>query len=466
VHCVVPDFRRVAPRLALFFASAMIACSSSHGSDYRTAFETSTERLCACGADVTCAVPEGYYECVSLADEDTLRCAAAAEEELARCLGGCDLDACLADDPCGLDASITPCLRVRGIAPPRETCTAPLRDVDLLVLLDTSTGSSIELTDALDDAIVHLQHQLFEGTIESVHLAFVTPDLGVGGYPIPSCEDSGLGDDGVFVSRCELPPVLTVDRLTDLDELRESLHCAFREVARTGCGVEQPLEATLKAVTPSGVLPFLEGEGHGDGANDGFLRDDALFVVWHVTEEDDCSPSEADFWDTTDHARFAIRCVERADQLHPTSRYVDGYLASKRDPRALLYALTAGVPEDLGAGAVCTAGSCAPLTRCDLTDDPRGTCVADEPRALLDAALADPRTEPRIDGLSLERVCSSPIAGATFAPARLLEVAGGLRDRGAHVTLASICGDSLFGAAHDLATHILSAAEAGACTRR
>jgi hypothetical protein len=204
-----------------------------------------------------------------------------------------------------------------------------------------------------------------------------------------------------------------------------------RCVAQTGtggCGYEQPLEAMLKALTPStSATRFFEGTtGHADGPNAGFVRPDSLLAIVHLTDEDDCSaadPGIYDFESTTYTGHVNLRCIEYPEAMHPVDRYVDGLLALRADrPDQLAYALVAGVPTDL-------------IERGLRTD--------------YDGILDDERMQVRLDDadpLRTEPSCNVPGRGLAFPPRRMVEVAAALDGRGGVATVQSICQDRLVGA--------------------
>jgi hypothetical protein len=107
-----------------------------------------------------------------------------------------------------------------------------------------------------------------------------------------------------------------------------------------GCGFTQPLEAALKAVTPTtSSITFAMGTvGHGDGVNAGFVRPDSLLVVLVLTDEDDCSALDPDLFNPSS-ARYTgalnLRCFMYPEAVHPMSRYEDGLFALARTPRTV-----------------------------------------------------------------------------------------------------------------------------------
>ncbi len=215
-------------------------------------------------------------------------------------------------------------------------------NVDILLLVDNSLSMQAA------QQVLRTQFQSFVRTLQeglggmpNLHVGVVTSDLGAGGYTnIPSCTRLG-GDKGILgqsggVNRGEqyigtgqhyivdVSPVgCAIQRngqsCTDNDCTQancdqavspgsdESLHLVtdtatgcprcrnysgdlsdvfsdYALVGEQGCGFEQQLEATRKALDPQ--------DPDAGGPNAGFLRDDSFLVVLYVTNEDDCSAAQ------------------------------------------------------------------------------------------------------------------------------------------------------------------------------
>jgi hypothetical protein len=261
--------------------------------------------------------------------------------------------------------------------------------------------------------------------VRNLRVAVVSTDLGVG-VRRSSCEDLD-GDDGVFRTapgyprRCEAsyPAFLSFSPGGDLDSFADDFHCLGR-VGTNGCGVEQPLEAALKALTPSTSptrFAFGSDRGHGDGANAGFLRSDSILAILFVTDEDDCSFHDPDLW-RVDSARYSgdLRCVDyEAEALHPISRYVDGFRALRPDRDRLVIGAITGVPEDL---------------------------VTDPEAVDYDAILADERMtrrpNPAFPG-ALQASCTRLRVASAEPPVRIVQT---LRELGSNAVAQSICSES------------------------
>lgn len=230
--------------------------------------------------------------------------------------------------------------------PPPDAEPPPLRcatELDVLLVVDDSPDGAVlqqRLNDALPDFLAALEGA---EAFDSIHVGAVSTDLGAGGLGVDGCTSP---DDAILgagrSAECTLaPPFVT------LPDARDAA-CLLAFGSR-GCGFEQPLEAALRATTPSDSrFRFLDGSGgHADGANAGFLRPGAKLAVVVVTNEDDCSvrdPEVFDAFSTRYPESLPTRCWQRADDaLHATRRYLDGLLAG-RDPRDVALLALAGVP--------------------------------------------------------------------------------------------------------------------------
>lgn len=357
------------------------------------------------------------------------------------------------------DASIDPCAAA---------------DIDLLFMIDNS-GSMREEQANLVMELPRVIDVLASGDLDrdgdqdftparSLHVGFVTTDMGSGNQlGVRTCTQ-GLGDDGILRSRSSVGsapcmatyPSGTFEFLSgeNTDTFAAQLGCVA-SVGTGGCGFEQQLEAPLKALTPAnpeawtraGYTPprfydatsGLPGRlvGHGSGANAGFLRPDSTLAVVLLTDEEDCSV--ADYSIFGPDPRFSsvpsnVRCNTFGGDpsiVYPTSRYVDGFIGLRRRPSQLVFSVIAGIPP--AAEAAADAGDFAEV-------------------------LAHPDMFPTLDetGTNLRPSCSSPL-GVAFPPVRMVEVAAGLAAQGASVSVNSICSSGgLSGSLTDL-TRILGA---------
>lgn len=178
----------------------------------------------------------------------------------------------------------------------------------------------------------------------------------------------------------------------------------------------------------SGLLFVSDTHGHGDGTNQGFLRDDSFLAVVVLTNQDDCSAADPELYNRESELytepNLALRCWRYGEAgtsaLHPSERYIDGLL-ELRDPDQLLFAVIGGVPEDLAHAAGETPDF-----------------------ASLVGADADPRMQTALDPSMPGRLtpsCEQEDQGSTLPPSRLIRVSEGLSQRGARVVVQSLCQD-------------------------
>ena len=280
----------------------------------------------------------------------------------------------------------------------------------------------------------------------SIHLGVVTSDMGVQGVEnIPTCE-APLGDDGLLQTAghgpgCEAvyPSFLDWEPggARTGDEVATDLVC-LELLGIAGCGFEQPLEAPLKALSPSmptdwtapGYVPptFYAGLGHGDRENAGFVRRDSILAVVILTDEDDSTARDPSLYDpssTTYTGPLNTRVFNYPEAVQPVERYVDGLLQLRRHPSRLAFLVIAGIPVDI-------------------LPDPGAPIDWD--RVIGDPSVRDPRM---VETLTADRpkhpdACRSmtmPMAATAppRRPVRIVTTAHHLAQRGARVSLGSIC---------------------------
>jgi hypothetical protein len=264
--------------------------------------------------------------------------------------------------------------------------------------------------------------------VGSLHVGVVTSDMGTGGFNVMTCSDEpNFGDDGILRTRgntgidgcrAEYPSFLEFSARESVPAFARDVGCVAR-AGTGGCGFEQPLEAVLKAVTPSTCTdPWctfgMASRGHADGANDGFLRPDSVLAIVLLTDEEDCSVVDPDLFNSSStrySGELNLRCFLNPTASHPISRYVEGLLATRESPDSLVFGVIAGVPPDL-AGAP------------------------------FDEILDAPLMQEVIDPTMLTRLrpsCNVPGRGIAFPPRRLVSVARDLEAAGASSVVQSIC---------------------------
>ncbi|MFO0683854.1 MAG: putative metal-binding motif-containing protein [Sandaracinus sp.] len=319
--------------------------------------------------------------------------------------------------------------------PRRQRACGACAAVDLLLVVDNSGGITpvveqlaneyAALADALATGDTDRDHVPDTEPIESLRVGFVTSDMALGA-PVAFAACGVPFDDGALLTTAAARVDASCatnypSRWTGFvpDDPRSDPVLFARELAcrsdqgTTGCGFELPLEAALRAVTPStSSLRFFDptagrtARGLADGANRSFLRPGAILVVGLVQQEDDCTAMDASFY--TDDASAPdpnVRCSVWSDRLVPTSRFVDG-LAAVVPPGDLVLFEIVGAP---------TARTASPGS------------------VDLDALLADPL-------MSAGRApCVAASGVATTAARRMVTVARDLEAQGAHVVVESMC---------------------------
>jgi len=348
-------------------------------------------------------------------------------------------------------------------------------EVDLLFVIDDS-GSMSQEQAKLREEIPRLVEILASGDLQgdgerdftpvkSLQVGIVSSNMGSNGInptAAPTC--AGFGDDGVLESGAcgGLPNILRFEEGDDVGGFVADVECATA-LGTSGCGVEQQLEAMLKAVTPSTRGGLFSGGtvGHGDGANAGFLREDSLLAVVLVTDEEDCSTPAAAPFDLDNEAnRGALNtlCTRNRDLLHPVERYVDGLLAL-RDPSLVVFGLIAGMPPELTSSE--TVDYDAILAHPDMsTVEMSGTEYA---------ATYPGESNP---GIAIRPVCSVPDRDGdgrfdTIAsPARrMVALAQRLDAMGGGATVQSICQDTFTRALDNIIAKIADALDQGCLER-
>ena len=347
-----------------------------------------------------------------------------------------------------------------GTACTGSCCGRANGDLDVLFMVDNSNSMTEEQA-SLASQIPRMAEVLATGDLDgdgvqdfpalnSLRAGSVSSDMGTGGYTVPTCAASDFGDDGVLSTDGQPEPGCLAS-YPSYAELRAGdppgSDAAFVDQVRCtavlgtgGCGFEQQLDATLKAITPStSPLTFHAGtRGHADGANAGFLRADSVLATIVLTDENDCSASDPELFDpsspTYGSTDLNLRCfAHEAGALHPITRYVDGLRALRSDPADVIFALVAGVPTDL---------------------------VSPSPDYA--AMLADPRMQEQVDPANPNRLqpsCDVPGRGLAFPPTRLVEVA---RDHAGPSVVQSICQDD-FTAVIDAILSQVARRVSGAC---
>ena len=372
------------------------------------------------GVDDDCDARTDEGDALCLGGEVCVEGACACET--ARCDGAC-VD--LAVDPTNCGACGVACDDIcRG-----GVCCAPRSPpIDVLLVIDSSNSMVEEQM-----AFASLLRAFLERwdaplgslpALDSVHVGITTPDLG-SVHTLPTC--SSVGEDGEFQTRSRagacsdatFPRFFSFEPDTGArDQAEEYLRCVM-QVGTGGCGFEQPLEAMLKAVTPStsSTRFFRDTVGLGDTLHEGFLRPDSILVVAIVTDEDDCSMADPDLTDPSAESRYAatdlnLRCHEHPEALHDVERYRRG-LAAVHAPEDTILLVVGGIPPRL---------------------------VEEDSARILDAPEMSERVDP--SGTRLEASCSGG-GGNAYPPRRLVELGRALEEGGGAAIYGTVCASNL-----------------------
>ena len=363
---------------------------------------------------------------------------------------GTSTDAAVVPDGGAADGSV-----VAPDAGPPEA----LMHVDLLLVVDPSnsiTGANAVLQDYLQDLTTRLATRAAE-----IHAGVITMDLGDFGFRTPGC--SAMGDDAVLrqtgdvaIAGCAMdyPPFLRLEpaNLTAAEQPGAIETLATDLACMVPRGYEQPLEATLKALTPTEgqrwTAPrfqprtFASGVGHASNPdtngvlNDGrpFLHDDAVLAIVVLTNEDDCSAADQGLFNPQSSQYLtatSLRCTQHPAALHPVNRYVEALLELRRQPSQLVIQVIAGLPEERS-----------------LVDSVEG----------LQGVLDDPQMTLQLDDdMRVVPACSRANGAQALPARRLVELAQQLAERGARSSAASICAAGLDAASATLAQQVIEA---------
>lgn len=236
--------------------------------------------------------------------------------------------------------------------------------VDILVVVDNSGSMAQEqenlkrsfpalIRNLLDPPLDPISGRRVRPPVRDIHIGVISTDMGVAGYPVPSCERNPVaGDNGLLQStphggNCSpsypegyLDYTLAPEsepNLSDIEKLASDFGC-IAVLGTDGCGMEQQLEAAFKALS----VNMQEG-----GANYGFLRDDAILGLLFVTDEEDCSAADYTIFDvSTIPYNINLACFYQKNKLHSVSRYSNYLLSLKDNPQKIAVGMIVGVPPD------------------------------------------------------------------------------------------------------------------------
>jgi hypothetical protein len=254
---------------------------------------------------------------------------------------------------------------VQGRVETKDIPANPRRDIDILFLIDNS-GSMKEEQDSLRANFPKFMGVLetLDGGMPNVHIGVATSDLGqsandggVGTGAFGGC--SGKGEDGALHTSTMVNGRFIVDSNNHATKnysgtLGEAF-ASLADVGTAGCGLEQHLRATERALS--------------NPANVGFVRPEAYLGVIVIGDEDDCSlEHSALFSSTTDGTALNFKCTTdgvacddgpdltkpgvrnechvKADSQYVSGvdRYVDFLKSQKADPLDVIVAGIVGDP--------------------------------------------------------------------------------------------------------------------------
>lgn len=173
----------------------------------------------------------------------------------------------------------------------------PIRDLDLLVLVDNSGSMAQEQANLRKNfgVLIDTLRQI-PGGLPNVNIAVISSDVGAGDRPNPgnpACNPAVRpgGDRGQFRSKetCGLMGgsrfITSYNQGTQNNfsgQLSDVFSC-IADLGIGGCGFEHQLQSIRVALSESVEPSFAES------ANKGFLRRDAYLAIVMLTDEDDCS---------------------------------------------------------------------------------------------------------------------------------------------------------------------------------
>ena len=331
-------------------------------------------------------------------------------------------------------------------------CCAPEKqNVDLLLVVDPSFSMEEEQRE-FDLALQELTRMVSSDDPEidispiDLHFGVISTDIGVD-YIINAWCEMGLGDDGLLKReafawehrecKASYPSFLRLDHASENPDFLDDSRC-LSFLGAQGCGIQQPLEAILKALSPADSPMIFRGntKGHADGANRGFLREDSTLAILILTNEDDCSMRDSEVLNprsTQYSGPLNTRCGRFPHALHPLTRYLEGLLALREDPNRLFVSIWGGYPQDALP---------------EMHEDPN-----------IDHLLAHPDMNLKIDPTSSSVFvpsCRHPTRGNATPPRRLTEFVRELAQRDVPISLSSICSESYANSMHEMMQSLAS----------
>lgn len=366
---------------------------------------------------------------------------------------------------------------------------------DLLFVVDNS-GTMREEQMALRAELPKLIETLTSGkrfdgdpnpfqAVEDLHLAVVSTDMGLANVDgIIGCE--GLGEDGVMRDPRQMGCSSddTGGRFLSYRPSEQSpaeIATAFgclADLGTDGCGFEQQLESSLKALWPAAdqSIPFvttadgLGAEPHGDRENKGFLREDSLLGIVLVTDENDCSSADTSHFtpmaslnptDPNYNVDLNLRCFRNKQNLYgpvagdpnKMARYVKGYKALREgNENLVIFGAIAGVPPDLVTAAE--------RAKYDFSNEVSRNSYYD--RILTDQRMVEKEDPTREPGKGNLIPSCDTATGLAYPPVRIVQTA---KEFGENAVVQSICQDD-FGPAMDAIIEVIAKQLGAVCLPR
>jgi hypothetical protein len=291
-------------------------------------------------------------------------------------------------------------------------------EVDLLFVVDDS-GSMREELESVSRELPKVAQALTSGDldgdgtadilpVQSLRIGVVTSNLGADflEHLVPSC---GVpGDNGAMLRSADGQRYFEFHAGDPLSAF-EALTATVAASGTDGCGLEQPFEAALAALTGEPAY----GRSHDGPDNGDFLRERSVLGVLLISDEDDCSalPPQRLFEDTEG---LNMVCALKAEDPGVMTT-VDSFVVRLR-------ALRDNLPSRLVFGAFAGVPAGTSLSAAEILKDPRMQIVPDETSEHPTADLPRP-------------VCTSDHGSASPAR-RITQAVGAFGDQG---IVQSIC---------------------------
>jgi hypothetical protein len=183
------------------------------------------------------------------------------------------------------------------------------RNVDILFMIDDSTGMRLAQTNLLNNFPTLMTTLLSAPQgMPNLHLAIVSQDMGAGDGSIAGCDSTG-GKNGIFqyTARGTCPSTNLQAGATYISNIGgvanytgniADVFTCIAALGSNGCGFEHQFAAVLRALGADGQAAPAE--------NQGFLRPDAYLAIVMLTDEDDCSAAPGvPLFDTTANQNMA-----------------------------------------------------------------------------------------------------------------------------------------------------------------